>query len=149
MLKVLEEVEFAGGKAHRVEEGVYHLIRGEIYSLNGRTFFAFGGGESRDRALRKEGKNWWSEEMPDATDYERALENLKMHNFSVDYIISHSAPTDAQRIIAPDYKINELTEFLQKVKSEVSYSHWYFGHYHKDEVLDKKHTAVFNKKILI
>ena len=149
MINSLPAVEFAGGKAHYVEEGIYHLMRGEIYTLDGKKIFAFGGGESHDKALRKEGKNWWREEMPSSEEFDRAWESLKRHNFCADYIISHSAPTDIQNIMAPDYEVNELTEFLQQVKDNVSYTHWYFGHYHKDTVYDEKHTAVFYEKVLI
>lgn len=142
-------IDFAGGKVHCVENGIYHLLRGEIYRLDGKSFFTFGGASSHDKQYRKEGKNWWADEMPSAEQYENARKNLKAHNFSVDYVISHSAPTDIQKAIAPEYESNELTEFLQEIKNKVLYKHWYFGHYHKDAVVDEKHTAVFNEKILI
>jgi len=36
-----------------------------------------------------------------------------------------------------------LTEFLEAIKNEVSYKHWYFGHYHEDMDIDDKHTCVY------
>ncbi|MBR5272409.1 MAG: metallophosphoesterase [Clostridia bacterium] len=149
MLMSFPTVDFAGGRAHRVDDGIYHLMRGEVYTLEGKTFFTMGGGESHDKAARTEGKNWWREEMPDSAEYMRAEENLKKCNFSVDYIITHSAPEDIQRKIAPDYKVCELCKFLQGIERKVAYKHWYFGHYHMDMACDDKHTAVFNERILI
>ena len=146
MLSAMPVVGFAGGKAHLVDEGIYHLLRGEIYFIDGKRFFTFGGASSHDKEHRKEGKNWWHEEMPNGSEYDNARENLKTNNFSVDYVISHCAPTDIQKALAPEYEANELTEFLQEIKKEISYSHWYFGHYHKDLEIDEKHTAVFNAK---
>ncbi len=149
LLNSLPVMDFAGGKVHRVEEGVYHLMRGEIYNLEGKNFFTFGGAASHDRAYRTEGKNWWSEELPSTAEYEYGLENLKSHNFFVDYIITHCAPADVQNMIAAHYKQSELTAFLQEIKAKTTYTHWYFGHYHRDIALDEKHTVVFEKKILL
>lgn len=33
-------------------------MHGEVFILNGKTFFAFGGGYSTDRVYRKEGISW-------------------------------------------------------------------------------------------
>ena len=43
-----EIVDFHGGKAHRLRDSVYHLMRGEIFDFEGRRFFAFGGARSHD-----------------------------------------------------------------------------------------------------
>lgn len=36
-------VDFHGGKAHKIRENVYHLMRGYVFDLCGKKFFAFGG----------------------------------------------------------------------------------------------------------
>lgn len=41
-------VDFHGGKAHRIMPHIYHLMRGEVFELEGMSFFAFGGASSRD-----------------------------------------------------------------------------------------------------
>src|SRR5699024_4814176 len=38
-------VDFCGGRAHQIADNLYHLMRGEVFSIEGHTFFAFGGGE--------------------------------------------------------------------------------------------------------
>ena len=41
-------VDFCGGKAHRIRKNIYHLMRGYVFDLQGKKFFAFGGASSHD-----------------------------------------------------------------------------------------------------
>lgn len=145
MLYNLPTVEFCGGIAHKVEDGIYHLIRGEAYSIDGNKFFVFGGASSHDKEYRTEGKNWWPAEMPSEQDYKKAEENLKKNNFKFDFVVTHCAPTSVQKEVAPTYEINELTEFLEIVKKNVVFKKWFLGHFHKDITVDEKFTALFNQ----
>ncbi|MBQ8391713.1 MAG: metallophosphatase family protein [Clostridia bacterium] len=145
MLYNLPTVEFCGGIAHKVEDGIYHLIRGEVYSIDGNKFFVFGGASSHDKEYRTEGKNWWAAEMPSEQDYKNAEENLRKNNFNFDFIITHSAPTSVQKEVAPRYEVNKITEFLEEVKKNIACRKWFFGHYHRDIVIDEKFTALFDK----
>lgn len=43
-----EIVDFHGGKAHKIRENIYHLMRGFVFDLCGKKFFAFGGASSHD-----------------------------------------------------------------------------------------------------
>lgn len=115
-----EVVDFHGGKAHKIRESVYHLMRGEVYDFDGKTFFAFGGASSHDiddgvldpadfesprelrkrvKKLEKQGKmirvlneSWWAQELPSREEYDNALRNLERVGYKVDYVISHCAP---------------------------------------------------------
>ena len=40
--------EWHGGRVHKIRPSVIHLMRGEVFDLCGRTFFAFGGASSHD-----------------------------------------------------------------------------------------------------
>ncbi len=144
-LNALPITKFCGGRVHKVDEGIYHLMRGETYTIDGTKFFVFGGASSHDKGYRTEGKNWWKEEMPTEQEYNNAKKNIKENNFEFDYILTHSAPTSVQQTIAPSYEVNRLTDFLEQIKNTVSYQKWFFGHYHKDIECDKKFTAVFEK----
>ena len=149
MLYSLPIVEFCGGAAHKVDNGIYHLIRGEIYTIDEKNFFVFGGASSHDKNCRTKGKNWWEAEMPNEQEYDNAKNNLEKNNFKVDYVITHSAPTSVQNDIAPTYEINKLTEFFESIKNKLICQKWFFGHYHKDIELDDKFKGVFNKIIRI
>lgn len=149
LLNEFPVVSFFGGKAHKISDKIYHLMRGELYEIEGKKFFTFGGASSHDKDVRTEGKNWWKEELPSENEIENALQNLEAVSWSVDFVITHSAPTKIQREFAPDYEENVLTDFLQSVKEKLSYEKWFFGHYHKDLELSQKDLAVFSSIIKI
>ncbi len=145
MLYNLPTIEFGGSIVHRVDDGIYHLIRGEVYNIDGKKLFVFGGASSHDMEQRTEGKNWWKEEIPSEQEYNRAENNLKKNNFRFDYVITHCAPTSVQEKVAPTYENNQLTEFLEKIKNTADYKQWFFGHYHKDVCVEERFTGVFEK----
>ncbi len=149
MLYSLPIVEFCGGSAHKVDSGIYHLMRGEVYTIDTKKIFVFGGADSHDKEYRTEGKNWWREEMPTEQEYNNAVNNLEKNNFNVDYVITHSAPTSVQNIISPTYENNKLTDFFESIKNQLSCKKWFFGHYHKDIVLDDKFEGMFNRTIRV
>lgn len=37
-----------GGKVHQIRENIFHLMRGEIFNIDGQKFFVFGGARSHD-----------------------------------------------------------------------------------------------------
>lgn len=145
MLYQLPTREFGGSVVHKAEDGIYHLIRGNSYTIDKRTFFVFGGAQSHDKEYRIEGKNWWKEEMPCEQEYRNAEKILRQNDFKFDFVITHSAPTSVQSGIAPMYEANPLTEFLEKLKNVLIYKKWFFGHYHKDIEIDERFTAVFDR----
>lgn len=141
-----------GGRVHKIRKNVIHLMRGEIYSIDGHSIFVMGGGYSIDKYRRTEGISWWSQEMP-SEEYQNALSNLKQVNYQVDYIITHTAPSETVyylstlRHLGIKNNVTEelpLTTFLDNVQHKVLYRHWYFGHFHVDVELWKNQTAIFN-----
>lgn len=149
MLYNFPQVEFCGGTAHKIDDGIYHLIRGEVYVINGKKLFVFGGASSHDKEYRTEGKNWWSNEMPTEQEYKNAEKNLEKNKFKFDYVITHCAPTSIQKEIAPTYEINRITDFFESIKKNTFYKKWFFGHYHKDMEVNNCFIAVFDKVIQI
>ena len=45
---------FGGGKVHKINDSVYHLMRGEVYTLDEKKFFVMGGASSHDKQFRTE-----------------------------------------------------------------------------------------------
>ena len=89
VLKSYPEEEWNGGKVHRIRENIYHLQRGEIFQLQGKTFFAFGGGYSHDRIYRTEHENWWTDEICNQKECQNAFNHLERVDWKVDYVLSH------------------------------------------------------------
>lgn len=140
------DVPLYGGTAKEIRNGkIYLLKRGECYSIEEKSFFAFGGAYSVDRHLRKEGVSWWQQELPSSVEYRRAIETIKKYR-RFDYVITHTCP---ERIIylmkkRPDFHEAELTGFLDWLFTEVDFKAWYFGHWHIDEEFyDGRITACF------
>lgn len=144
LLNSYPEEIWNGGKVHKIRDSVLHLMRGQVFTIDSRTFFTMGGADSVDKDWRTPGKSWWPEEMPSNDEYEEAIQNLKLHNHQVDYIITHTAPTSIVNQLIPEIKPpDQLTNFLEGIKTGTQYKHWYFGHFHGDRDIDKKHTLLY------
>ena len=149
MLLSLPTVEFCGGMVHKVDDGIYHLMRGEIYNIADKRIFTFGGAASHDKACRTEGKNWWKAELPSDKELDNACVKLAGADWSVDYVITHCAGSNIQKKFAGSYQQNILTDFFDGIDAKLSYKKWFFGHYHIDKEIDEKHIAVFNDIIAV
>lgn len=149
MLDAYTPYRWKGGNAHKIANNIFHLMRGEIFTLDNKTFFVMGGGESDDRDMREPGVSWWEEEIPNAEEIKNAEDNLKDANYNVNYILSYEAPAVAKDFLKLHLKeaakISPLNTYLQELTKNVDYYHWYFGSLHTDLQISKKMTAVFNE----
>lgn len=153
ILNSYKEYRFKGGNAHKIADNIFQLLRGEIYTMDKKTFFCMGGGESEDIEMRIEGESWWKDEMPNAEELMNGAKNLKDANFEVDYVITHEAPAIAKDFLRlhnnMEMHLTPLNTYLQELMKKVQYNHWYFGSLHIDLNISKRMTAVFNDVILI
>lgn len=145
LLKSYQIVDFHGARAHQISDSLFHIQRGEIMKLNGYSFFCFGGAFSHDVEHRKEGFSWWQDELPTLKDINNAFNNLKKHQNSVDFIITHDAPTNILfklGCICPNMdrydkqKYIHINEYLQNLYDSVQFKAWFAGHYHIDRKID-------------
>ncbi len=138
-----------GGNAHKIADNIFHLMRGEVFTLEEKTFFVMGGGESDDRDMREPGISWWEEEMPSAEEIKNAEDNLKFNDFKVNYILTYEAPAMAKDFLNLHTNqasaMSPLNTYLQELMKNVEYYHWYFGSLHTDKEITSRMTAVFNK----
>lgn len=134
-----------GGRIHRIRKNVLHLMRGQVFEIEGKKIFTMGGGYSMDKHIRKEGLSWWRQEMPSNEEYREATLNLKKHDFKIDFIISHTAPSEIIYAMgsAPDLHEVELNGFFDWLLHEASFDWWYFGHWHRDEEYYGKFRALY------
>lgn len=140
-------VEFAGGRAHQIKDSVFHLMRGEVYTLQGKTFWCFGGAESHDKYLRTEGKDWWPEEVASWEEMNYGIENLAKYENKVDYIITHDCPYELKRLILK-YNADKdpMVSYFDFISQNVEFKHWFFGHYHIDQDFSMYHCLYDNVK---
>ena len=154
------EEERYGGTVRRIGKNIFWLQRGQIYTIEDKTFFCMGGAYSIDKAQRLARENeilqdyenqpdmhlfWWPQELPSNEEYKRASENLLAHNRKVDYVLSHTAPRTLIQMMGrtPDPHDYELTGLLDYVWYEIEFKHLYFGHWHEDLKVHPKADALY------
>lgn len=143
-------IKCLGGTVHKISDKIFHLMRGEIYTIEGKTFFTFGGGFSLKKLMNSSPVTLWEREMPNETEYKNGLKNLEAHNFKVDYMISHVAPkrmADAMCIPLIDREV-ELNNYLDEVRSKTTFQKWFFGHHHKDRD-GENWSAIYDRIVLL
>ncbi len=137
---------FAGANAHHITGNLYHLMRGEIYNLEDKKYFTFGGGESEDADCRVEGESWWSSEIPSEEDIANAIKNLEENNYCVDYIVTHQAPSKIEFTLNGDkFPDNCVGAFLDTILDKTKFKRWYFGSYHTDRFIPKSYISLYTK----
>lgn len=177
--------EWHGGKVHELRPSVLHLMRGEIFEISGKKILAFGGARSHDiqdgiiewdeegkwkkkaKIWEREGKifrinhySWWEQELPSQDEIENVWKNLEIHDYKVDYVVTHCCPNpvlfdvvmkkygDAE--IAKTYDDrNILTDLLDNINDKISYKKWFFGHHHSDMAVGDKHILLYYQIVRI
>lgn len=138
-----------GGKVREIAPDIFHLDRGQVLTIDGKKIFVMGGARSHDKMYRTEHISWWKEEMPSNEEMERAVCALEANNWTVDYVLTHCAPRSVQSMIADWYENDPLVSFLERVRSDLNFKKWYFGHYHIDRELNEQFVALYNKVVSI
>ncbi len=138
--------EWNGAPVQRIAPNILHLMRGQVYTIEGRTFFTFGGGHSQDYEFRKETPNWWEQEQPTHQEIKHAIHNLAEHENRVDYIITHEPPASLKDCLGVDvFERLEIHTFFEDVIRVCRYRKWFFGKCHIDKHIPVKFFAVFDQ----
>ena len=163
--------EWNGGKVHKIRDSVLHLMRGEIFDIDNKKFFTFGGAKSHDiqegilnldeeekiYEYRKRGAyfrirdySWWDLELPTQDEMKNGIHNLEKVNYKVDYIITHCCPTSVQAIFSGGtYKKDYLTDYLQEISKKCEFNKWYFGHYHDNRQINSQFVLLYEDIVLL
>lgn len=133
-----------------ISEHIRHLKRGRRYNINGKDILAIGGADSVDQYWRTPGLSWWQEETITQEDIDRVEPGY------YDYVLSHTCPLSIFEANKPYlctlgnivddeeplFKISNNS--LEKILDKITFSEWYFGHYHVDIYLGDGYTCLFN-----
>ncbi len=165
-------VDFHGGKAHKIREHIFHLMRGYVFELGGKKFFAFGGASSHDiqdgildpadfpdmdsfkktarrwaaygKTFRINHVSWWKQEMPSEDELAFGLQTLIRNNNKVDYIVSHCCPQEVA-FLCGFRDADRLTAWFNVVAHSVQFDKGFFGHYHDNCQLMGKFVMLYEK----
>ncbi len=156
LLNSMEVSMWNGGKVHKLGERVFHLMRGEIYSIYGNNFFTFGGARSVDKDRRKDGVSWWKEEEPTNSEIEYGKERLLNYADKIDYVITHETPLSARKHISRQKPIDDgytlpqvFDDWYSILTKSERFKKWYFGHMHVDKEITNKLYGIHNDIRLI
>lgn len=167
--------EWNGGLVHEIRPHVLHLIRGEVYNIENKKFFTFGGASSHDisdgildykddnwrdkaKALDKQGKymyrikglSWWEEELPNEEEMGNGIKNLEKNNYEVDYVITHSPPASIVALLGSGlYEQDILTKYLEEIRTKLNYNGWFMGHFHLNKVMNDKDIILYEQIVRI
>lgn len=166
--------EWHGGKVHEIRPHILHLMRGQVFEIDGKKIFTFGGASSHDitggilerddpnfrmmrRLLEKDytpyriyHESWWEQELPSDEEMEEGRRNLAAHDYKVNYIITHCCASSTQAVIgAGKYKPDRITAYLEEIKNKTQYSKWFFGHYHDNKNVSAQEILLYEQLIRI
>lgn len=140
--------EWKGGKVHQIAENVYHLMRGQVFEIDGLKFFTMGGGISIDKEFRTPGRTWWAAEEMSCEELDEAVRNLNQHDWKVDYVITHTVSNKIMSECLGFQKENSIINtFLDIINVHLAYKWWFFGHFHKDVVYEEERCTCLYEKI--
>lgn len=130
-------IEWNGGKVHKIADNIYHLMRGQLFNIDKKSFFTMGGAYSVDKGMRRKDINWWKEELPNNDEYKTAEKTLEKCNYKVDYVLTH---TVMQSVIyylgfTPDMHDAELTGYFEWLYRKLNFKMWFAGHFHVNRIL--------------
>ena len=134
-IEKLPIVDFHGTPARKVNDSIYYAISGEVYNLCGKKCLVVNGADSHDKAFRKEGKSWWSQEKITQDDANKALIALHQHNDKVDFIFTHTGGTEVCKTLG--FSPTSSDYILDFVLNAAEYDEHFCGHYHVDKLIDK------------
>lgn len=168
--------EWNGGYIHEIRPHVLHLMRGQVFTIEGKKFFTFGGASSHDvqngildyddpdwrykaKALDKQGKymyrikglSWWDQELPTKEEMNTGTINLANNNWEVDFILSHSPSTSELYLMGGKglYEPDILSNYLEEIKATTEYKKHIFGHMHMNSAINDKDICLYEQIIRI
>lgn len=175
ILNSLPVEEWHGGKVNFIRPSVIHLRRGEVFIIEDKKIFAFGGASSHDisdgildykdpdwrdkaKALDKQGKymyrikglSWWPQELPSEEEMQNGIENLKKHDNKVDFIVTHSPSASITALLGQGlYEQDRLTKYLEEIRCNTEYVRWFFGHLHLNKQVNANDICLYEQIIRI
>lgn len=162
---------WCGGKIHKVRPSVIHLMRGQVFAMDGLKIFTFGGASSHDikdgilepgdtrikrwskdygKLFRVNKQSWWERELPTEEEMQEGRDNLAKNNWIVDYVLTHCTSASTTALMGEGlYGQDILTRYLQELKEKLTYKKWFFGHHHIDKQISTDEICLFEQIIRI
>lgn len=171
-------IDFHGGKAHKIRDNIYHLMRGHIFDFEGKKFFVMGGASSHDiddgilnpsdfenetdfkntykqwvnqgRMFRVNHSSWWKEELPNVKEMLFGIKNLKENNYKVNYVLTHCPPKEVCCWCGCYDTDRIILYFEELLKTGLSFKQWWSGHLHENKYnIYQKYNIIYKDIVRI
>ena len=169
--------EWHGGRVRRLRPSVLMLERGDIFEIDWKSCFAFGGARSHDiqdgildpadypdeAAFKKDyrtrkswmirvrGVSWWDAEMPSQEEMDRGRRNvaafMETHG-QIDFVFTHDAPASDKIVLGLD-GTDALNRYLESLRDTMKYDKWFYGHLHDNRRVTENHYLLYEQIIRI
>lgn len=135
IIEQLPQVDMHGNKCYKISENMYFLQNGALYNIDGYKFAVFGGALSTDKIYRKEGKSWWSQEIPSKETMQYFVDNLDKVDTEDYILLTHTTnSTMVSKLLWHDNPRvgDDVAQFLEFIKLQYEFKYHYFGHFHEN-----------------
>ena len=140
-----------GGNVHEVRPNILHLMRGQLFTIDGLTVFTMGGGESPDIDDRIDTASWDREEIPTQAELLLGAEKLDSVGCAVDIIVTHEPPSKIKGFLklseTNQIRVTALNAYFDELSANCRFNHWFFGSLHMDKYISTTHIGVFHSII--
>lgn len=146
-----EVSQWNGGKVHKIYGNLYHLMRGQVYEIEGRKIFTMGGGESSDVDIRRDVNAWSKDELPTREELLEGAENLEFAGYDIDIIVTHEPPLKIKNFLninePAEFRVSALNAYFEELSLNCKFKKWYFGSLHMDKYISGTHHAIYKNII--
>jgi predicted phosphodiesterase len=134
----LSIVEKYGAPMYQLSDKIFFFQHGNIYRIEEKDVFVYGGATSVDKEQRRNRITWWHEEVPNYESEKRAFNTLSNSNRRVNIVLTHTAPSIAIDALDKDLFVEDREDHVVKaLDAMLEYipktATWYCGHLHEDE----------------
>ena len=144
-------IEWNNGSVHKIRDNVYHLMRGQIYDIDGLSVFTMGGGESPEIELRYENSAWSRDEIPTQSELTEGARRLDAAGCDVDVIVTHEPPSGIKGFLklgeTDRIRVTAINSYFDELSSTCKFRRWFFGSMHMDKYISNTHIGVFRNII--
>lgn len=151
---VLNEMPVAmwnGGRVHKIRSNIFHLMRGQVYDIEGKKFFTMGGGEDPEYDLQENEDQTARKEIPTSQEMLTGVSNLEKNEYKVDYIISHEPPAKIRDFLRlsnnKTLRVTALGAYFDELSQQCEFKKWFFGSMHEDKYITHKYVSLFRNII--
>lgn len=166
--------EWNGGKIHRIRPSVIHLMRGQVFTIEGKKIFTFGGAKSHDisggilelddpdfhkkrKSLEKDWRpyrinhlSWWEQELPTVEEMDEGRRNLEVNGNKVDFIVTHCCASSTEILLGGGiYRSDYLNDYFEEIRQMMKFRKWFFGHYHDNRNVNAVEILIYEQIIRI